>query len=307
MARYLARRVLGLVPSLVIASMVVFFVVFALPGDPLAAIGGPRSLPEATKTALRAKYHLADPMWKQYVHFALRLLHGDLGESLTTRRSVRSLLATAFPTTAAIAGLAAALELVVGICFGVVLTISRRRTVLAFFGPATTLLVAVPTFVLASLLQYVVAVRWRMLPVAGLDGGAGAYVLPAASLAAISIAFVARLTRARLREELLADYVRTARAKGLSSIGVLRHALRNALVVVITYVGLDLGTLLGGAIVTDIVFNLHGVGATVAHAISQRDSITIVGFTMVAISVFLVLNLAVDLACTLLDPRLSDR
>lgn len=304
MARYVLRRLLGAIPVLIIGCSIVFLIVFALPGDPISAIGGSRTLPESTRNALAAKYHLSDPLWRQLLRFLGGAARGDLGDSITTRRPVRSMLADALPATMRVAAIAVAVEAVIGTLAAVLAVVTKRRFVDALLTTSTIALVAVPTFVLGSIVQFFVGVRWRLLPVAGLTQGWRSYVLPCTSLAAASVAYVARLLRVRLEEEMRLPYVVTARAKGLSERGVARHAVRNALPVVITFLGFDIATLLGGAIVTEIIFNINGVGTLISRAISQRDQITIVGVSVVSIALYVVAGIVVDVVVTALDPRI---
>jgi oligopeptide transport system permease protein len=304
MTKYVVRRLATAVPVLVIGCALIFLVVFALPGDPVTAIGGSKTLPAATRAAIRAKYHLDQSTWRQLLRYLFSLLRGDLGESITTRRPVRSMLAEALPTTARITFIAVAMEAVLGGAAGIVATVTRRRFIDSLVTVSTVALVAMPTFVLGSVAQYFVGVRWRWLPVTGLNDGWRSYVLPCGALAASSIAYVARLMRVRLSDELAQPYVRTARAKGLPRRSVTRHAVRNALPVVVTFIGFDIATLFSGAIVTEIIFNLNGVGSTVARAISQRDQITIVGFAVLSLAIYVAAGIIVDVIVAALDPRI---
>lgn len=303
MTRFILRRLLGAIPVLIVGCSIVFVIVFALPGDPISSIGGGRSLPESTRNALAAKYHFDEPLWRQLFRFLGGIVRGDLGESIRTRRTVRSMLAEAVPVTMRVAVIAVMIEAVIGSMAAVVAVVTKRRFVDALVTTSTIALVAVPTFVLGSILQFSFGVHWRVFPVAGLTQGWRSYVLPCTSLAAVSVAYVARLLRVRLEDEMGRPYVVTARAKGLSERGVTRHAFRNALPVVITFLGFDIATLLGGAIVTEIIFNINGVGTLVARAISQRDQIVIVGVSVVSIGLYVVAGIVVDVIVAALDPR----
>ena len=304
MTRYIVRRLLSAAPVLLVGCSLIFLVAFALPGDPVTAIGGTRTLPEATRAAIRAKYHLDQPIWRQLLRYLAAVAQGDLGESITTRRPVRSMLAEALPTTARITGVAIVIEACIGGIAGIVAAASKRRYVDALVTVSTVALLAIPTFVLGSVAQYFAGVRWHLLPVTGLNEGWRSYVLPCGALAAASIAVVARLMRVQLIDEFAKPYVRTARSKGLSTIATTRHCVRNTLPVVVTFLGFDVATLFSGAIVTEIVFNLNGIGATVARAISQRDQITIVGFAVFSLAIYVVAGIVVDIVVALLDPRI---
>ena len=303
MTRYVVRRMLLAVPVLVIGCSLIFLVVFALPGDPITAIGGSKTLPEATRSAIRAKYHLDQPIWRQLLRYLASVAQGDLGESITTRRSVRSMLAEALPTTARLTGVSLVIEACLGGIAGVVAAASKRRYVDALVTVSTVALLAIPTFVLGSITQYFLGVRWRLLPVTGLNEGWRSYVLPCGALAAASIAVVARLLRVQLIDEFAKPYVRTARSKGLSTVATTRHAVRNTLPVVVTFIGFDVATLFSGAIAVETVFNLNGIGATVGRAISQRDQITIVGFAVFSLAIYVAAGIIVDVVVAMLDPR----
>lgn len=304
MLRYAVKRLLMTVPVFFGASLLIFLAVFALPGDPVRALGGYRTLPEATVEAIEERYYLDRSIAHQYAAYMGNLLGGDLGESYVSRRPVRDILAETFPNTVRLAVLTLGLEIVIGLGAGVVAAITRRSFLDTLVLVASALAVSIPLFVLGFVLQWLLGVRWKVLPVAGLESGMASYLLPAFTLASVSLAYVARLTRSSVVEALHEDYVRTARSKGLSEARVVgHHALRPSLLPVVTFLGIDFGALLGGAVVVEAIFNINGVGNAVYQAITLRDNLVVIGFTVAAVAVFLLVNLVVDLLYAVLDPR----
>jgi oligopeptide transport system permease protein len=305
MFRYTLRRLLLLIPTFIGASALVFFAGFALPGDPVAALGGERQMSPAARENLIERYNLDEPVWKQYVLYMGNVLHGDLGESVLKRRDVVDIFKDAFPITLRLASLAVAIEIVVGLSAGVLAALRREKFLDQLVLVSTTLAVSIPVFVLGFASRSFFSVRWPIFPVGGINDGYKSYLLPAIVLAVLSLAYVARLTRTSLMETLREDYIRTAEAKGLRPSRVVgRHALRNALIPVVTFVGIDLAGLMGGAIVTETIFNLPGVGFTLVRAIGSRDHAIVVGLTMAAVLVFMLVSLVVDLLYAVLDPRI---
>lgn len=307
MTRYTIKRLAAMIPVFFGASLLVFLMVFALPGDPVRALGGARVMPEATIEAIKDRYRLDEPLIVQYGAYMGDLLRGDLGESFVSRRPVRDMFAETFPNTARLALFAVTIELVIGISAGVLAALRRRGFLDMLVLVSTTVAIAIPVFVIGFTLQLLVGVEWGILPVAGLGDGFSSYILPAFVLASVSLAYVARLTRTGLVETMNEDYVRTAEAKGLPRRRVVgRHALRNSVLPVMTFLVIDFGFLLAGAIVVEGIFNINGVGNTVFRAISQRDNLVIISFTLIAVVVFMVVSLIVDLTHTWMDPRLRN-
>ncbi len=294
-----------MIPVFFGASLLVFLIVFALPGDPVQALGGARVMPEATVEAIKERYRLDEPLVVQYVAYMGDLLQGDLGESFVSRRPIRDIFTETFPNTLKLATFAVAIELVIGIAAGVLAALRRRGFLDMLVLVSTTVAIAIPVFVIGFTLQLLVGVEWGILPVAGTGDGFRSFILPAFVLASVSLAYVARLTRTGLVESLGEDYVRTAEAKGLPRRRVVgRHALRNAALPVLTFLVIDFGFLLAGAIVVEGIYNINGVGNTVFRAISQRDNLVIISFTLIAVVVFMLVSLVVDLIHAWLDPRL---
>jgi ABC-type dipeptide/oligopeptide/nickel transport system permease component len=305
MGSYIIRRIVSAIPVFIGSTLIVFLIVFALPGDPVKALAGARVLPQSTLDAIYAKYRLDQPLPVQYAAYMSDLLQGDLGESLVQRRPVTDILAETLPNTLRLALVALAFEGVVGIGAGIAAAIRKQGFIDVLVVAASGLVIAIPLFVIASLVQLVFGVELGWVPVTGLDGSWGSFLLPGLVLGSVSIAYVARLTRTCLVEALREPYVVTARSKGLPErrvVGV--HALRNSLLPVITFLGIDFGFLLGGAVVVESVFNINGAGNAVYRAISQRDQMVIIGFTLVAVVLFLVISLVLDIVYAWLDPRI---
>jgi oligopeptide transport system permease protein len=307
MLGFTARRLALLLPVVFGASLIVFLSVFALPGDPVSLLGGQRQVSPEARSAIEQKYHLDEPIWSQYGHWISGVVVGDLGESFATRRPVRDMIGEALPNTLRLAGLAVLIEAVVGMSAGVLAAITGRRFVDMLVVVSTTLLVAIPVYVLGTSLQYMFGLRWELLPVSGVDDGFRSWVLPAMVLALPSLAYVTRLTRTSLADTQHAGYVEMAVAKGLSPTRVtVNHRLRNALIPVVTFLAIEFGALLAGALFVETVFNINGMAQMTVKSITQRDSNVVVGCTLVFVVGFLLANLAADQTVGALDPRVRD-
>lgn len=305
MLRYTARRLLQLVPVFLGATLLIYAMVFALPGDPVAALGGERGLPEAVQQQIRRQYNLDEPFVVQYLLFLRGILTLDLGVTFTGR-DVADVIGDALPVTFRLAVMALVFEAVLGVVFGLLAGLRRGGLLDSSVLVLSLLVIAVPTFVIGFVLQFVVGVRLGWLPTtAGSDPDLVSLLMPAVVLGAVSFAYVLRLTRTSVAENLTADYVRTARAKGLPRGRVITvHVLRNSLIPVVTFLGADLGTLMAGAIVTEGIFNINGVGGTLFRAIQGGENATVVALTTVLVVVYIVANLVVDLLYAALDPRI---
>ena len=305
-AALIVRRAFEAAATFIAATVVVFVITFALPGDPARTVAGRRQPSEATLRAIRQRYHLDEPLPAQYIRWLDRLVHGDLGDSYVYRRPVRDILLEALPVTVTLLAMTLAIEIVFGILIGTAASGRRGATFDHAVLIGCTIALAVPLFIVGSVSQDLFGVRWRILPVAGTRDGLLSYVLPSVTLALSGLAVAIRLMRSETLVYRVAPHIRTARAKGIRPGAVTRrHVVRNALGPFVAFVGLEVGALVGGSIVVERVFNLPGVGRTVARAISQRDNALIIGFTMSIIAVYLVVDLAVDLTAMALDPRLK--
>ncbi|WP_043500654.1 ABC transporter permease [Georgenia sp. SUBG003] len=305
MLRYIGRRILQVIPVFLGATLLIYFMVFALPGDPVAALGGERGLPEAVQQQIREQYNLDEPFIVQYLLYLKGILTLDFGVTFSGR-DVSEVMAGALPVTFKLAVMAVLFEGVFGVIVGLFAGLRKGRLFDATALVTSLFVIAVPTFVIGFVLQFVVGVQLGWLPpTAGSDPDFKSLLLPAIVLGAVSFAYVIRLTRTSVSENLTADYVRTATAKGLSRGRVVNvHVLRNSLIPVVTFLGADLGTLMGGAIVTEGIFNINGVGGTLYRAVLQGENATVVSLTTVLVMIYIVANLVVDLLYAVLDPRI---
>ena len=305
MLRYIGRRLLQTIPVFFGATFLIFAMVYLMPGDPVAALGGDRGLSEAAAAQIRAQYNLDKPFWMQYLLYLKGVFTLDFGTAFNGQK-VTSIMATAFPTTAKLAIYALAIETILGIALGVIAGMRRGKWFDSTILVVSLLLISVPTFVLGFVLQYVLGVQLAILPTtASASVDLRSLTMPAMVLGGVSLAYVIRLTRQSVSENVSADYVRTARAKGLSGgVVMTRHILRNSLIPVATFIGGDLGALMGGAIITEGIFNIHGVGGTLWSAIIKGEPQTVVSVTTVLVLVYIIANLIVDLLYAVLDPSI---
>lgn len=304
MLRYAARRVALMVPTLLGSTFLVFLLVFLVPGDPVLSLAGDKRLSESSIRAIRAQYHLDDPFLVQYGKWLGNVLHGDFGYDFNNN-SVSSLIASAFPYTLALALSAFALKVVIGVLIGAWAGLREGRMPDRFNLFFTIFFLAVPGFIIAYLAQYVFGIKLHLLPISGVrQGYPTAFVMPALVLALETASPLARLTRTSLVDVMRSDYVVTARAKGASPGRVLwRHALRNAFLPVVTYLGLSLASLLGGSVLIETIFNLPGLGGTLSDAIALQQGPVVVGVSVFLLLFFLLASLVVDLLYPVIDPR----
>ncbi|MCA6094088.1 ABC transporter permease [Streptomyces sp. SCA3-4] len=304
MGRYVIRRLLQMIPVFIGSTFLIFFMVYAL-GDPVAALFGDKAPDPATAARIRKDLYLDAPLWKQYLHYMRQILTGNFGTAFNGQE-VTELMADAFPVTVRLTLVAILFEIVVGITLGLLSGLRRGRSLDTSVLLITLIVVSIPTFVSGYVLQYLLGVKWSVVspsvsPAAPFDE----LLLPGVVLALTSLAYVTRLTRTSIAENSRADYLRTAVAKGLPRHRVVtRHLLRNSLIPVVTFIGTDIGALMGGAIVTERIFNIHGVGYQLYQGILRQNSPTVVGFVTILVIVFLVANLLVDLLYAVLDPRI---
>ena len=304
MGRYVARRLLLAIPVVIGASFLIFAMVYALPGDPIRALGGDRPLAPAVVAELRDEYNLDDPLVVQYAKYLGDLVQGDLGTDFRGRE-VSETIAQRLPVTARLTLVAILIEAVIGIMAGVLAGIRRNGFLDNLVLVSSTLIVSIPILVLAFVAQYVFGLQLGLFPISGIGDGWYSYLLPGLVLASGSLAYVARLTRTSVAENMRADYVRTARAKGLPNRTVVgRHTLRNSLIPVVTFIGADIGNLMGGAIVTESVFNLPGIGRAIFDSVRQQEGAVVVGIVTLMVFFFIFFNLVVDVLYAVLDPRI---
>lgn len=305
MLRYVGRRLLQMIPVFFGATLLLYALVFLMPGDPVEALGGDRGLTDAARARIEAEYNLDKPFIIQYLLYIKGIFTLDFGTTFSGR-PVAEAMANAFPVTIKLALMAIVFEAVFGIIFGVIAGIRRGGIFDSTVLVVSLLVIAVPSFVIGFVFQFFVGVKWGILPVTvGTRETFTSLLMPAIVLGALSFAYVIRLTRQSVSENLTADYVRTARAKGLSNGRVtIRHVLRNSMIPVATFLGSDLGALMGGAIVTEGIFGINGVGGAIYQAILKGEPTTVVSFTTVLVIVYIVANLLVDLLYAVLDPRI---
>ena len=306
MWRFVARRLLHALPVLLGTTFLIYTLVFVLPGDPIQGLAGDKPVPPAVLAELRARYHLDDPLWIQYTHYLTGLLTGDLGTTFTGRR-VSDLLADRWVVTLQLGLTAWVLEVILGMALGVWAGLRKGKwdDSVVLFG--TTLVISVPVFVVGYMAQLVFGVQLGWLPVAGTEEGwPFAFLLPGLVLASFGLAYVARLTRSSLIENLRADYVRTAHSKGLSRRRVVvRHTLRNSLIPVVTFLGLELGGLMAGAIVTEYIFSWPGIGQLLLESITQRNYSLTQSCILIISGTYVLVNTATDMIYRALDPRIK--
>jgi oligopeptide transport system permease protein len=305
MSGFLLRRLAQSIITFLGATLIVFALMFSIAEDPLQALAGERPVSPSQRAQLTEQYHLDQPFIVQYGHYMKRIVTGDLGRNLSGR-PLGEMLAEAWPRTIRLALMALVLVVLIGISGGIWAALRRDgifdRVSLAF----TLLVIGTPVFVLGSVSQSVFGVElgW-FAPSSRADQGLATYVLPAIVLALLSLATGMRLTRTSVAENLRADYVRTAAAKGLPRgriVGV--HVLRNSMIPVVTFIGADLGALMGGAVVTEGIFNIPGIGHLLFRGIETQDGPQVVTVVSMLVLVYLVTNFVIDLLYAVLDPRI---
>ena len=304
MGRYFIRRILEIIPVFFGATFLIFAMVFALPGDPIRALAGEKPLSPAVQRQFREEYNLDDSLPVQYGKYIAGFAQGDFGQTFRGEQVV-DIMKEKFPITAKLALFAFIFEATLGIIAGLLAGLRRGSFIDNLVLVSTITVVSVPIFVLGFLAQLILGAELGWFPIAGIQNGTMSYMLPAMVLGSLSLCYVARLLRTSLGENLRADYVRTATAKGLSRLRVVgRHTLRNSLIPVITFLAVDLGFLMGGAIVTESIFNIPGIGREVFLAIRGQEGPLVVGIVTAGVLIFMFANLVVDLLYAVLDPRI---
>ena len=308
---YIVRRLLLTVPTILGTSLLVFLILHLVPGDPAAVIAGPTA-PADVVASIRTQLGLDQPIMVQYWRYLSNALRGDLGRSILSRRRVSDEVATAFVNTLELVIAARIWSLLIGIPIGV-LAAARRRSVFDKLSMVTALLgLSLPIFWIGLMAMWLFAVKLGWLPISGRGGpmwtaaGLQHLVLPALTLGGVQVPALARLTRSSVLEALSQDYVRTARAKGLAErLVVAKHALKNAMLPVVTVIGLQFAGLLGGAVVTETIFSWPGLGRLAVTAILTRDFPIVQGTILVSAITFVTINLLTDFLYAVLDPRIK--
>ena len=302
---YIGRRALQMIPVILGATLLIFGLVFLRPGDPIAALFGDKPVNPAVVAQLRAQYHLDQPFLVQWLLFLKGALTFDFGVTLAGREVI-DVIREAFPVTFKLATMAFLFEAILGIIAGTIAGLRKGKLFDSTMLFVSLLLIAVPIFVFGFVMQFIVGVKlgWAP-PTVGGDASFGRLLLPAIVLGSVSFAYVLRLTRTSVAENMNADHVRTATAKGLGQRDVVvKHVMRNSLIPVVTFLGADFGALLAGALVTEGIFNVPGLGNALYDAIKRGDGATMVSIVTLMVFIFVVANLLVDLLYAVLDPRI---
>jgi ABC-type dipeptide/oligopeptide/nickel transport system permease component len=314
MASYLVRRWLQLIPTLIIASVLVFTIIALAPGDPVRMKLGTEATPEQV-AAERARLGLDQPVPVRYAVWVADVVSLNLGRSLVNNRPVTTLIADAFPNTLRLALAAYVIALAIGLPLGCFAAVRANTRIDSLITGVNSLGLAIPSFWLGMLLILVFAVTLQWLPPSGVGNPGQPWyfslqflILPTVTIAVSNLSVFSRFVRSAMLDVLGMDFVRTARAKGLREpVVVGRHALRNALIPVVTVLGIQFGRLLGGAVITEAVFAYPGIGRLVVTSIQNRDYPVVQGALMVVVVIFLITSIVVDLSYAYLDPRVSLR
>jgi oligopeptide transport system permease protein len=307
MTKFVIRRLLSLIPTMFIIVTISFFLIRFAPGGPFSS---EKKLPEAVLQNIMKKYHMDEPMWKQYLRYLGDILRGDLGPSYRYKEStVNELIGQSFPTSIMLGSIALALATICGIGVGIVSALKQNRWQDYVAMSLAVIGISVPLFVIGPVLQLFLAMRLKILPISGWvtdRAGWRALILPAVTLSFPYFAYIARLSRASILEVLRTDYVRTARAKGLKESMIIgRHVLKGAMLPVISFLGPAFSGIITGSLVVESVFLVPGVGRIFVQSALNRDYTLIMGEVIIYSLVLVVMNFVVDVAYGFLDPRIS--
>lgn len=302
MKQYIVRRLIYSLLTIVMIATVTFLLMHSIPGGPFTR---ERPVPPEIMRVLNEKYHLDDPLWKQYVDYMKGLVTFDLGPSFSkVGTSVNDLILSGFPKTARVGGLAVLLIVLMGIPVGIISALKQNQPIDYFVMFMATLGVTIPSFVIATLIIFVFSGKLGWIPPYGISTPAS-YIGPVVALSGYSLSFVARLTRSSMLEVLRQDYVRTARANGLREWSVIgKHAVKNALIPVVTYIGPTVAALMTGSFVVEKVFAIPGIGRYFVESVSNRDYTTIMGVTVLYAAFYVLMVFLVDMLYAVIDPRI---
>lgn len=303
MSNYIVKRIFASFITLWIVATATFFLMHAMPGGPF---DGEKKLPDQVKANLETKFGLDKPIMQQYGIYLKNLLKGDLGPSIKYEgRTVNEIIKYSFPASAKIGSVAILFSLAVGIYMGIIAALNQGKWQDNLCMVIATLGVTVPSFVLATFLILIFSVKLKLLPPVGFDGPLN-YIMPAIALGGYSLSFIARLTRSSLLDVIRQDYIRTAIAKGLSKKTVIfKHALRNALIPIVTYMGPLIAGILTGSFVVEKIFGIPGLGREFVQNITNRDYMAIMGVTVFYSAFLVICNLVVDILYAFIDPRIK--
>ena len=303
MGKYILKRVLmGIVTAFIVATLT-FFIMNMVPGGPFLA---EKAVTEQAQAALEAKYGLDKPLFIQYLNYMKGLAKGDLGLSIKKRGfTVNTVIKNKFPVSARLGGIAVLVSVLVGVPLGSVAAYKRGRAADNTIVVLSTAGIAIPSFLSATLMMYVLSVKLKWLPSLGLDSAAS-YVMPVIALSIYPTSYIARLMRSSMLDVIGQDYMRTARAKGVSTFSsIFKHALRNAILPVVTYLGPLLASLMTGSFIVEKIFTIPGLGHEFVGAISSRDYPLIMGTTIFLATFIIFMNVIVDIAYAFIDPRIK--
>lgn len=303
MAKYITKRILLALVTIWVVATLTFFLMNMVPGGPFMS---EKAISPAAQAALEAKYGLDKPLGQQYITYITDALHGDFGDSLRQRgRTVSSIISSKFPVSARIGGLAVLVALCLGIPLGCIAAYKRGKVLDSIISVVSTCGIAVPSFVICTVLMYFLGVKARLLPTLGLTGWKS-YIMPVTALAFYPTAYIMRLMRSSMLDVLGQDYMRTAKAKGLSQqVSIFKHALRNAILPVVTYLGPMITYTLTGSFVVEKIFTIPGLGGEFISAITNRDYTMIMGTTIFLATFMVIMNVIVDIVYKLIDPRIQ--
>lgn len=303
MGKYIVKRILLAIVTIWAVATITFFLMNMVPGGPFMS---EKAISPAAQAALEAKYGLDKPLFQQYITYITDALHGDFGDSLRQRgRTVASIIGTKFPVSAKVGGISVLVALCIGIPLGCIAAYRRGKFIDNFISVVSTCGIAVPSFVICTVLMYAFGVKLKWLPILGLSGWKN-YIMPVVALAFYPTAYIMRLMRSSMLDVLGQDYMRTAKAKGLSQkVSLFKHALRNAILPVITYVGPMLAYTLTGSFIVEKIFTIPGLGGEFIGAITSRDYTLIMGTTIFLATLLIVMNVIVDIVYKIVDPRIK--
>lgn len=301
MTKYLIKRVLLALLSILLICMITFFLMNAVPGGPFAS---EKAVSAAVMAALEKRFNLDKPLWQQFIIYMGNIMRGDFGISMKTGREISVTLKSCFAVSARLGGSALIAAMILGVVFGCIAALYRNRLPDRIIVFMTTLFTAMPSFVFATLLLLVFCIQLKWFPV--WDASSKSYLLPVIALAAYPTAYITRLTKTSMLDALGQDYIRTARAKGVPVIWVIfKHALRNALIPVITYLGPELAYILTGSLVIENIFTIGGLGQQFVMSINNRDYSMIMGTTIFLAIIMVFCNLLSDILYKVVDPRIK--
>ena len=305
MLEYISRRLLLIIPVLLGVLLVTFLLMFVIPGDPITVMMGQRANDKVI-ARIRAELSLDDPWYIQFYRYIGRTLKGDLGRSYITHRSVSADLINKLPNTAKLASSAMLISTLFGVLFGILAAVYHNTWIDRGIMLFALFFISIPVFTYGLILIFFFGMKLRWLPISGMGDGSLKYLLlPAITLGTRGIAFIARMTRSIMLEIVRQDYIRTARSKGVREGAVIvKHALKNVMIPVVTVIGLDFASYLNGSVLTETIFGWPGFGRYIVQAINKRDFQVIAGSVLIGAVIFVFVNLMVDLSYGYLDPRI---